>query len=155
VAQRFLRSHKGDLHFITFCCYQCRRFLATAPARNIALQVLREVRARYDFALIGYVFMPDHVHLLVSEPTAVPTATVIASLQTARVAPDARKETQSLGIVAAAIRRRRGPTAPVLAPTLFRFQCLFPEESDREASLHACESRKRETGAPSWRLAME
>ena len=66
-----------DLHFITFCCYQCRRFLATAPARNIALQVLREVRARYDFALIGYVFMPDHVHLLVSEPTAVPTATVM------------------------------------------------------------------------------
>jgi putative transposase len=65
---------RGDLHFITFCCYQRRRFLATARARNIALQVLREVRSRYDFALIGYVFMPDHVHLLVSEPPAVPTA---------------------------------------------------------------------------------
>jgi putative transposase len=68
---------RGDLHFITFCCYQRRRFLATARARNIALQVLREVRSRYDFALVGYVFMPDHVHLLVSEPPAVPTATVM------------------------------------------------------------------------------
>ena len=68
---------QGDLHFITFCCYHRRRLLATPRARNIALQVLREVRARYRFALIGYVFMPDHVHLLIGEPPAVPPATVI------------------------------------------------------------------------------
>ena len=68
---------QGDLHFITFCCYHRRRLLATAHARNIALQVLREVRAKYDFALIGYVFMPDHMHLLIGEPPAVPPATVM------------------------------------------------------------------------------
>lgn len=67
----------GDLHFITFCCYQRRRLLVTSRARDIALQVLREVRARYDFALIGYVFMPDHVHLLISEPPAVPPSTAM------------------------------------------------------------------------------
>ncbi len=68
---------QGDLHFITFCCYQRRRFLDTARARNIAAQVLRQVRARYHFALIGYVFMPDHVHLLMGEPLAAPPATIL------------------------------------------------------------------------------
>ena len=68
---------EGDLHFITFCCYQRRRLLATPRSRDIALEVLREVRARYEFALIGYVFMPDHVHLLISEPPIVPPATAM------------------------------------------------------------------------------
>jgi len=58
----------GDLHFITLSCYQHENFLASAGNRNIAVQILGEVRARFKFALVGYVLMPDHVHLLVSEP---------------------------------------------------------------------------------------
>jgi len=57
----------GHLHFITFCCYQRRALLGSARARNVAVQILREVRARYGFALIGYVIMPEHMHLLISE----------------------------------------------------------------------------------------
>ena len=57
----------GDLHFITFCCYQRRPLLASVRARNLAVQILREVRKRYGFALIGYVIMPEHVHLLINE----------------------------------------------------------------------------------------
>jgi putative transposase len=65
---------QGDLHFITFGCYQRRHLLGTARARNVAVEILRQVRARYKFALIGYVFMPDHVHLLIGEsPGALPT----------------------------------------------------------------------------------
>jgi putative transposase len=64
---------QGDLHFITFCCYQRRPLLASAHARNLAVQVLRELRARYSFALIGYVIMPEHVHLLIGEsPSTLP-----------------------------------------------------------------------------------
>ena len=59
---------RGDLHFITFTCYQRRNFLASARQRNVAVQILGEVRARFQFALVGYVVMPDHVHLLISEP---------------------------------------------------------------------------------------
>ena len=36
--------------------------------RDLFLEVLNEVRAAYDFALIGYVVMPEHIHLLISEP---------------------------------------------------------------------------------------
>lgn len=34
----------------------------------LALSLLREVRSAFHFRLIGYVIMPEHVHLLVSEP---------------------------------------------------------------------------------------
>ena len=44
---------RGDLHFITFCCYQRRPLLASARARNLAVQILKEVRARYGFALVN------------------------------------------------------------------------------------------------------
>jgi len=57
----------GDLHFITFCCYQRRCSLGTVRARNLAIHILQQVRARYGFELIGYVLMPEHVHLLISE----------------------------------------------------------------------------------------
>ena len=57
----------GHLHFITFCCYQRRALLGSVRARNVVVQILREVRARYGFALIGYVIMPEHIHLLISE----------------------------------------------------------------------------------------
>jgi putative transposase len=30
--------------------------------------VLEAVRQRYDFVVVGYVAMPDHIHLLISEP---------------------------------------------------------------------------------------
>ncbi|MGC2670512.1 MAG: transposase [Candidatus Acidiferrum sp.] len=65
-----LKRHcgQGDLHFITFCCYHRRRYLDTVRARNLFLKVLGEVRGRYQFRLIGYVLMPEHVHLLISEP---------------------------------------------------------------------------------------
>jgi putative transposase len=73
---RRLTGH-GDLHFITFCCYQRRSLLETAQARNAAVQILCEVRAQYGFALLGYVIMPDHVHLLISESAAADPAKVI------------------------------------------------------------------------------
>ncbi|HTQ61928.1 MAG TPA: transposase [Candidatus Solibacter sp.] len=67
---RNLKRHygKGDLHFITFSCYERRALLGTARARNLFVRVMGEVRERYGFLLVGYVLMPEHVHLLVSEP---------------------------------------------------------------------------------------
>ena len=58
----------GNLHFITFSCYRRRPLLGTQRARNIFLRILNEARNRYDFALLGYVLMPEHVHILFGEP---------------------------------------------------------------------------------------
>ena len=59
---------RGDLHFVTFSCYRRRPFLETRRARDCFVKVLKEVRLRYRFQLLGYVVMPEHVHLLISEP---------------------------------------------------------------------------------------
>ncbi len=67
----------GDLHFITFCCYQRRPLLGSVRTRDLAVRILGEVRERYRFSLVGYVFMPEHVHLLLSESGRVPPARIV------------------------------------------------------------------------------
>ena len=57
-----------DLHFITCSCYQRRPCLGTPARRTLFLNVLEQVRLAYDFTVIGYVVMPEHIHLLLSEP---------------------------------------------------------------------------------------
>jgi putative transposase len=59
---------RGHLHFVTFSCYQRRPLLGTARARHRFVKVLDQVRTKHRFLLIGYVVMPEHVHLLFSEP---------------------------------------------------------------------------------------
>lgn len=68
---------RGDLHLITFCCYQRRTLLGSVAAKNAAIKILEEVRRRYRFVIIGYVFMPEHVHLIISEPPSCKPATVL------------------------------------------------------------------------------
>jgi putative transposase len=59
---------RGHLHFLTFSCYRRRPLLGSVRARNLFVKILGEVRARHDFRVVGYVLMPEHVHLLISEP---------------------------------------------------------------------------------------
>jgi putative transposase len=58
----------GHLHFITCSCYQRRPLLDTPNRRDFFLTVLEQVRKRYQFVVVGYVVMPEHIHLLISEP---------------------------------------------------------------------------------------
>jgi putative transposase len=71
----------GDLHFITFCCYQRRPLLGTVRARNFTVKTLEEARACYEFALVGYVIMPEHVHLLISESGRASPAKIVQVLK--------------------------------------------------------------------------
>ncbi len=74
-----LRRETGrrDLHFITFCCYQRRAMLGTVRVRNLVVRILGEVRSKYGFTLVGYVIMPEHVHLLMGESHTLPPAKVV------------------------------------------------------------------------------
>ena len=65
-----LRRRYGfqHLHFITCSCYCRLPLLASVRARNAFVEILGEVRDRYQFKLAGYVVMPEHIHLLISEP---------------------------------------------------------------------------------------
>jgi REP-associated tyrosine transposase len=68
---------KGDLHFLTFSCYRRKPLLGSAQARSRFVKILGEVRARYGFVLVGYVVMPEHVHLLIGEPKIGKPSTVL------------------------------------------------------------------------------
>src|ERR1700722_3273846 len=58
----------GSLHFITWSCYRRKPLLGNPGRRDLVLTVLELMRVRYRFAGIGYVVMPEHVHLLISDP---------------------------------------------------------------------------------------
>src|SRR5713226_9590254 len=63
---RFHQS--GQSHFVTFCCYHRRRLLATDESRRIFESALERARRSFRLQVYGYVVMPEHVHLLLSEP---------------------------------------------------------------------------------------
>lgn len=57
----------GHFHFITCSCYQRHPWLG-ARRRDLFLTILEQARQRFRFVVIGYVVMPEHFHLLISEP---------------------------------------------------------------------------------------
>jgi putative transposase len=71
----------GDLHFLTFSCYHRRPYLGDAAARSLCESALEAIRERYRFAVLGYVVMPEHVHLLVSEPRRWSLAKAVQALK--------------------------------------------------------------------------
>jgi putative transposase len=71
----------GDRHFITCSCYRRQQFLGSARRRNVFLKILEEVRQQYDFVVWGYVVMPEHFHLLISEPAKKNVARVMQVLK--------------------------------------------------------------------------
>ena len=84
---------QGQFHFLTFSCYRRLPLLGTVRARNLFVKELGRVREEYGFLLIGYVVMPNHVHLLISEPKKRTPSTVLQMLKQ-RVSKKMRKSRQ-------------------------------------------------------------
>jgi len=94
---------EGHLHFITFSCYRRLPLLKGARARDTFVRELAKLREELGFRLIGYVVMPEHVHLLMSEPQRGTPSTVLQKLKL-RVARKLRK------------RKRRTPAGQMDLP---------------------------------------
>ena len=71
----------GHLHFITCSCYRRLPLLGSAESRNQFVTILGEVRTKFCFALVGYVVMPEHVHLLIGEPPRATPSDVMRELK--------------------------------------------------------------------------
>ena len=71
----------GDLHFITFSCYRRQPKLASPSARFLFERSLQQAQRRYQCCVIGYVVMPEHVHLLVSVPEKGLLSTALQALK--------------------------------------------------------------------------
>jgi putative transposase len=74
-------QNAGDLHFITFSCYNRTQHLADDEAKNTFEACLDRMREKYSFAVVGYVVMPEHVHLLLSEPAEASLALVVQAVK--------------------------------------------------------------------------
>jgi putative transposase len=80
--QGLVRYHQtGNFHFLTFSCYHRLPYLTTPSAREAFEESLERMRIRYRFVVAGYVVMPEHVHLLLSEPQIGILSTAIQALK--------------------------------------------------------------------------
>src|ERR1700722_8345348 len=71
----------NDLNFLTFGCYRRRPLFRNQAYCDLFLKILDRFRRRYRFVVLGYVVMPEHVHLMVSEPQRETLSTAIQALK--------------------------------------------------------------------------
>jgi putative transposase len=71
----------GQLHLLTFSCYKRRPNFWTVESRATFELSLERVREHYKLCVFGYVVMPEHIHLLVSEPDGGRLAQAMQSLK--------------------------------------------------------------------------
>lgn len=61
--------------------YRQKESLYTRGARDLFVAELGRVRMEFGFVLVGYVVMPNHVHILIGEPGRGTTSTVLQMLK--------------------------------------------------------------------------
>jgi putative transposase len=98
------------LHFITCSCYRRLPFLKATRSRDRFLSILEQTRQRYRFVIVGYVVMPEHIHLLLTEPEVGKPSTVMQVLKqrTARalLPENKRKDPRQRNLFAEESQRR-------------------------------------------------
>ena len=52
-------------HFITSKTYRSQKIFSKGKVADLLIQTLFEVKEKLNFRLIGFVVMPDHIHLMV------------------------------------------------------------------------------------------
>ena len=66
--QHFHRA--GDVHELTFSCYRRRPLLNDDDSKRELSKAIDRAICRHQFVLLAFVFMPEHVHLLVTPLTS-------------------------------------------------------------------------------------
>jgi len=142
------------LHFITTSCYRRLPFLGTARSRDIFLTIMEQTRERYRFVVVGYVVMPEHIHLLVTEPEVGTPSTVMQVLKqrTARALLPTRKRRNPRQ---RNLFGRRAEAQSVLAGAFVRLQRVDDEEAGGEVEVHASQSSEAGTGRIARAVGLE
>jgi putative transposase len=58
-------NEPGHAHELTFSCFRRYRFLSRDRTRNWLADSINAARAEHQFDLWAWVFMPEHVHLII------------------------------------------------------------------------------------------
>jgi len=92
-------DHLNTARFITFCCYRRHQFLLQTGVCEVLIKLLERTLNNHGIRLYGYVFMPEHVHLVLHPPDSIrlgpmigqfksKTASAILSGQLLNLPPD-------------------------------------------------------------------
>ena len=71
----------GTARFVTFSCYMQLPNLTSPDTMAILAEEINRVRTTHAFSLLGYVFMPEHVHLVVLPPDHMKLGRVIGEIK--------------------------------------------------------------------------
>jgi putative transposase len=61
-------ENTGTGRFVTFSCYRRHRYLSDSASRQALLDELAFLRTEHQIKILGYVIMPEHVHLVLDPP---------------------------------------------------------------------------------------
>lgn len=67
--------------FVTFSCYYWLPSLNHPGAKEFLTEELDRARAKHGFRLLGYVLMPDHVHLVLFPPEGMKRGLVVREIK--------------------------------------------------------------------------
>ncbi len=73
----------GHARFLTFSCFGNQKFLKSDRACQWLADSLLEAKLKLPFSLWAYVFMPDHVHLLILPKQGVDVPKLLARMKLA------------------------------------------------------------------------
>ena len=96
--------------------------------------------------------MPEHIHLLVSEPEEKNPSTVMQALKLGFARRVLAREKRNATVARPSVRRCR---ATHLAKAVLRFQCLDGTETHREAALYASQSGEARVGCVAGTMEVE
>ena len=141
------------LHFVTCSCYGRLPFLGTARSRDAFVKMLEQTRERYRFVVVGYVVMPEHIHLLLTEPEVGTPSTVLQVVKQrtahALLAKHKRNNPRQRNLFG------DEPKPCILAGALLRLQRMDDEEARGEAPLYPSQSSEARIGRRAGTVAVE
>lgn len=71
----------GTARFVTFNCYRNEPSLSDDRAKKILSRYIEQTRQKYQFLLLAYVIMPEHVHLVIHPIVKTPIGRVIGEIK--------------------------------------------------------------------------
>ena len=74
-------DHPGLARFVTFTCFRRRRLLSDVFTCQAVLAELSRLRSVHRIKIVGYVIMPEHIHVILIPPNDLPVGSVIGSMK--------------------------------------------------------------------------
>ena len=71
----------GTVRFVTFSTYHRKSILTKDTTRRIVIDHIDGIRRTYSLKLLGYVLMPDHVHVVIYPPDGLELGRIIGEMK--------------------------------------------------------------------------